>query len=512
MALDWSDGYVTEIDYNFGYYGELNPLRADLALATMGFVPPGPGDGCELGFGQGLSINIHAASGAVSWWGNDFNPVQAGFAREMAAASGARSELSDEAFFDFCARDDLPDFSFIGLHGIWSWISDTNRKTITDFIRRKLKVGGVLYVSYNVDTGWAPSIPLRNLLVNHSAVMSAPGSPIVSRIDEALKFAEDLEKVNPAFFRANTPALARLNSMKGLQRNYLAHEYFNKDWRPMSFSEMDSWMSDAKMSYACSANYLELVPGIGLTPDQQSFISGFQDVVFRETVRDFVLNQQFRRDYWIKGGRKITNLERHNYLLVQRVLLIKDCDSVALNVKGPQGEAVLAENIYRPVLSAMAEKQPISIYSLAHVLREEGVNIDQLIECLLVLIGKGDVVPVREKNLAANAKKHTDRLNAYFFERARSGAEIAYLASPLTGGGINVGRFQQLFLLAISKGRKSPDDWAGFAWEILSSQNQIIMKDGVALRSAEDNICELRRQAKEFLERDICLLKTLQIA
>jgi len=43
----------------------------------------------------------------------------------------------------------LPDFDYIGLHGIWSWISDENRQVIVDFIRKKLKVGGVLYISYN---------------------------------------------------------------------------------------------------------------------------------------------------------------------------------------------------------------------------------------------------------------------------------------------------------------------------------------------------------------------------
>jgi hypothetical protein len=26
------------------------------------------------------------------------------------------------------------------------------------------------------------------------------------------------------------------------------------------------------------------------------------DPTFRQSVRDFMVNQQFRRDYWIKGG------------------------------------------------------------------------------------------------------------------------------------------------------------------------------------------------------------------
>ena len=141
---DWTSCYVADIGYTFGYYPELNPLRARLAFLNAGLVPPKNGVHCELGFGQGMSTNIHAAASNSSWFANDFNPEQAGFAQELAAASGADAHLKDEAFAEFCTRTDLPEFDSIGLHGIWSWINDENRAVIVDFIRRKLKVGGVL--------------------------------------------------------------------------------------------------------------------------------------------------------------------------------------------------------------------------------------------------------------------------------------------------------------------------------------------------------------------------------
>ena len=48
---------------------------------------------------------------------------------------------------------DVPDF--VGLHGVWSWISNANRAAVVEFLRRKLKPGGVLYISYNASPGWA---------------------------------------------------------------------------------------------------------------------------------------------------------------------------------------------------------------------------------------------------------------------------------------------------------------------------------------------------------------------
>lgn len=189
---EWTDGYVSEIDYTFGYYPELNPLRVDLAFLNAGVLPPKTGTACELGFGQGMSANLHAAATVTEWHGTDFNPAQAGFAQELANASGANAAFFDEAFDVFCARTDLPDFDYIGLHGIWSWISDANRAVIVDFLRRKLKVGGVLYISYNTQPGWAAMVPVRELLNVHTQIMARRGDGLVSRIDEALAFADDL--------------------------------------------------------------------------------------------------------------------------------------------------------------------------------------------------------------------------------------------------------------------------------------------------------------------------------
>ncbi len=78
---DWTGGYVADIGYTFGYYTELNPLRVNLAFLNARLVVPTVGSACELGFGQGVSANIHAAASVATWHGTDFNPSQASFAQ-----------------------------------------------------------------------------------------------------------------------------------------------------------------------------------------------------------------------------------------------------------------------------------------------------------------------------------------------------------------------------------------------------------------------------------------------
>ena len=147
--MSWDQGYVSEIGYTYGYYSEFNPLQIKLNLISAGIKPPKIETACELGFGQGVSLLFNAANNDISWYGNDFNPSHVSFVKEAINDSGLSLNVTDENFEQFCARTDLPNFDFIVLHGIWSWVSDANREIISRFISKKLNAGGVLYISYN---------------------------------------------------------------------------------------------------------------------------------------------------------------------------------------------------------------------------------------------------------------------------------------------------------------------------------------------------------------------------
>lgn len=509
---DWSDGYVADIDYTHGYYTELNPLRIRLALINCGLVAPDIQTGCELGFGQGLSVNLHAAASGVQWFGTDFNPAQAGFAQELAAVAGSNARLYDDAFAEFAARADLPDFDFIGLHGIWSWISDQNRSVIVDFLRRKLKVGGVLYISYNTQPGWAQMMPMRHLLTEHAAVMGVPGSGIVPRIDAALEFAERLLATQPLYGRANPQIAERIARLKTQDRHYLAHEYFNRDWHPMPFARMAEWLAPAKLSYAASAHFLDHIDAVNLTADQQVFLGAIPQGDFRQTVRDYMVNQQFRRDYWVKGARRLNALEQAEQLRTQRVVLSSVRNNVQLKVNGSIGEAGLNEDIYRPLLDMMADCRVRSIHQIEQEMQPRGVNRAQLLQAIFVLMGKGDLSPASDARSIDKRSTVTAKINTWLQNKAMGSSDINYLVSPVTAGGIVANRFEQLFLLALQRGAKQPPELAAFVWRVISVQNQRLIHQGKQLMTEEENLAELSRQATEFMELKLPVFKALQVA
>ena len=509
---DWTAGYVAEIGYTFGYYPELDPQRVRLAFLNAGLAFPQVGTACELGFGQGLSANLHAAASTVQWYGTDFSPAQAGFAQELARVSGAGALLYDQAFSEFCARSDLPDLDFIGVHGIWSWISDENRAVIVDFVRRKLKVGGVLYISYNTQPGWATMVPVRDLLAEHSEVMSASGQGIAARIDAAMAFADKLLAMNPAYTRVNPHVVERFKMIRDQKRNYLAHEYFNRDWHPMPFSRMARWLAPAKLNFACSAHFPDQIDALNFTPEQQALMKEISDPMFRETVRDFFVNQQFRRDYWVRGARRLNALEQMEGLRAHKVMLAVPRADVSLKVSGGLGEGTMQETVYNPILDALADHQPRTLGQLEQALKEKDIVLAHLREAAMVLSGNNSLFAVQDEAAAGKAKKHTERLNAYICERARGSSDISLLASPVSGRGVPADRFRQLFLLAIGRGMKQPAEWAQFASSELAEMGEKILKDGKALETPEENLAEMNLHANTFSEKQLPIFKALGIA
>jgi hypothetical protein len=348
-------------------------------------------------------------------------------------------------------------------------------------------------------------------MTQHADVIGSSGAGMVNRIGGAIDFASQLMATNPLYARANPLVSEKLDRLKGQDRNYLAHEYFNRDWHPMHFSQMADWLEPAKLQYACSANYLDHVDAINFTAEQQTFLQSIPDRMFRESVRDFIVNQQFRKDYWVKGLRTLSPLKRIELLGQERFILLSHASDINFKINTGVGEVTLAEQIYKPIIDILADYKIHSIGQLEIALKDKNIVLGQIVQAMVVLGGLNIVASVRDEASISKSRKNCDALNLHLINAARDSMDVSYLASPVIGGGIAIGRFAQLFVGALKRGGKSPNDLAGVVWSILSAQGQKIIKEGKTLETSQENLKELTAQAQVFIDKQLPILKALQI-
>jgi hypothetical protein len=452
----WSQGYVTDTGYTHGFYRELSPAVLSYALRLAGKRGPDidkPFTYCELGFGQGMTLNAQAASYPHGeFWGTDFNPDHAAQAKMMADGAGLTNlKIFDASFQDF-AEAATPQFDFIVFHGIWSWIIPEARQGILDFVRKKLKVGGVVYISFNALPGWGPAAPLRHLMYEYGRTL---GGNTVNRIDQALDFAGKLVESKQGFFGAVGGLDKRLEQVRKHNRRYVAHEYFNEAWVPDYFSDIAAAMGEAKLSYAGSANPLDAFDHLNINATAKPLLAEAKDPIFREVLKDFLLNRQFRRDLFLRGSLTLPVQERASQLLSTRFVLTVARSAIPEKVKLPLGEMQLKAEIYNPLLDALAAG-PVVLGSLLGKPGFEKVTGNMLIEASGVLTGLNYAHPVGSEAVVAARKAPVGRLNQLMTGPFLAGEVGDRLISPLTGSDLVASVNDRLFVEAIQAKAKDP--------------------------------------------------------
>ena len=511
--MTWSYGYFTDLNYSYGYYPEMNPALLRLACLCQAVEPQLRENPTylELGFGQGVAINMHAAASAGAFWGTDFNPAQAIEARKFARASGADVHLYDQSFEELARRDDLPDFDVIALHGIWSWISEANRKVIIDIIRRKLRPGGIAYISYNCLPGWAPVIPLRQLLTLYQNYGGGAMAGPLSAIEGALQFSGEIAKAGSVYFKENPFAGHHLEKMMKNGRNYIAHEYMNADWYLTDFSDMVGSLGEAKLTFVGSARLLDGIDTFHLTDDGRKITSQIGHPIMRETVRDYLVNRRFRCDVFVKGARKMPGPDHREAWHRQCFVLTVPPSDISLKIPCALGELGLPAERYQPVIEALCDHQgrPQRVDDLLRHPKLRGFKGEELVEVLMVLTGSGYASPAQEPS--EKVRNQCKALNDYILQRARLSTDLNFMTSPITGGGIAVPHIAQLFILAIREGKTSADALTKYVWEFLDNVGERLYKDGKRVESKEENLREFRTMADRFLQLGKPLLEALEI-
>ena len=487
--IDWSDGYHTEALYTYGYYKELSPSLQKLAVLLAGYETlPSTDDDVhmELGFGQGISINIHAASQRGRYIGNDFNPSHVAHAQVLAQAAHTHIELTDDSFAQLDARTDLPMCNSISLHGIWSWINDENRQHIVNLIQKHLKPGGIVYNSYNSISGHAGFLPWRQMMWQHYQHQSGTA---LERIDHTINHFNAMFESNPSLLENNPALKAAWGRIQAADRHYLLHEYFNANWDCFSLSQVNELMQTAKLQFVGTTTSNPYINHLAMDENRLAQVQAQPNVLAAESWRDVLLGNTFRQDLYIKGGEELNQAAILRRLQKQRFVCTVEASQFTNFLFNPQDNRQFNSDLFEPVKETLVA-EAYAPKSFAQIQAAVGSKYtwQHILQVLLLKINAGHLQPCVDEDTAQTRQQCHD-LNAAILGKLDDKIAGVYVASPVTGMGLTLEFIYSWCLRTwLQQPEATQNDIAENIWQCLQVHGRALVdEEGKSLNVREEH-------------------------
>jgi SAM-dependent methyltransferase len=511
----WDHGYVTDVAYTTNAYQETMPSWLAASSILLGYRPPDlslPFRYADLGCGNGLGLLIAAATNPhAEFLGFDFNPTHIENARSLATQAKLSNVHFEEVSFEALAHGVLgagDAFDIMVSHGVLSWISPENRGHLISIIARRLRPGGLVYLSYNVKTGWAEFEPIRLLMRQLADADPRRTDQVTPDIFQRL---DQLRTGGALFFRAHSGLEGRLEQMRGQDPRYIAHEFLNRDWNPLMFAEVAEAMEETRTSYIGSATLMENVDAIATQDAIQALIQAMPTVAARETVRDLASARTFRRDLWRRGGEPMSGYD--HLALLDRLTLVWTGKAIEdeISFPGPIGTVTGQPAFYRPFLEAVRDG-PVTIGQLRSLPALEGRQPGEFIQGAILAMGAGYAHPAWGTEVTSRARESAARLNAALVGRLRAGVDLTRFAAPLIGSSAPVDVMEGLLIGHLLDGH-GPDAEAlveGMMNDLVRS-GRSLLRDGKKLEDPAEARVMVGDSVRGLLGRRLAVLRTLGV-
>ena len=498
----WHDGYVVDVPYIEPITADLCPARFSMAAVLHGQPPidhSRPLTWVELGSGSGLSACMVAAANTnIEVWGCDFNPAHVERSRRLAAKAALSNCTFDEASFEQLAANELvgpAEADVVVVHGVYSWVSRANQGHIAEFIRRRLRPGGLVYVSYELATGWSSMTPLAEAMRLHA---QADGRRSDLAFPDAARAIQRLADGGARYFPLGSRETFQMSSLVNADARYAAHEYLGGHFRPVMFDEVADMMAAARCSYVGSLDAADHMTGLWVQPELTDLVVSTADVTLQQMLRDVIVQRPLRRDLFRRGLATSTDVEREAWLrdLVVVGLGLDYVDGAVVDV--PVGEVALDPSFYKPLVDALADA-PINVSTVQSVLPNLG--LPDAVAAMSLLVGGSYAAPAVTEWNTTDAGVTARRLNEVLIAENRAGADHRCLIAPATGAALASEYFEMLGIGAL---------WNGVSVDVDLLTDHVLAELDAQQRFVleQDAVVENRQEARDIVGRRIA--RTLQ--
>ena len=514
MSESAAEPYVTDVPYLRTFSNDLSPASLRVAAALAGFAPPAEDDFdyLELGCGNGDTLcTLAAAYPCARFIGVDLNSEHIAFARGLAARGGLSNVRFLEGDFETLPRGDLPALDYVAMYGVLSWISAPKRAAALALASAKLKPGGVLFASYNAMPGWAAVEPLRRLMVDASA--GTPGNSL-DRAHRGLSVARLLRDAGAEYFVKNPPAAAMLDTMLRAGLSYAVHEYFLPDWHPMYFEDVAREMAASELFFVAQLPLFLNYRDLAIPASLRKPFEGVTDRLAFESLKDYALNQFFRRDLYVKGACSRSDEATRQFLDETPFGTTVRAEEVAREVSLSSYTLRFVGPIFDRLIPALAER-PRTVAELAASGELGAYDCAVIRDAIAHLVIGDQALPIRGA-APALAPPPTSRLRlvsaydrAVLAEPLSTGRPVV-LASPATGRGVVLSVLEAMCLRAVTEAL--PNEVGGWVRAFAAKQSVAVFLDAGTVGDAEAELEILENEVEVFRERRVPKLVQLGIA
>ncbi|WP_282609168.1 class I SAM-dependent methyltransferase [Pelagibius sp. Alg239-R121] len=500
----WDAGYISDIEYVPGFYKQQAPVYLNFACLLNGYEPVALERGftyCELGCGQGLTaIMLAAANPQGEFHAMDFNPAHIVRANDHVAETGLSNITFHERGFDDFAEgrvEDLPQFDFITMHGVYSWINDENKQAIVKFLSRYLKPGGVVYVSYNSMPDTTAGLPLQRMFSEFARLM--PGRSDL-QVERALKFATELRDSGSPFFADNKRLDYLIKTWEGEGGHYLAHEYLNAHWTPLYHADVARDLAPAKLSFVATTILLENFPDLSLKPEQREVLDKIQIPEIRETFKDYFISRTLRQDVFVRGARRMSRKRQAQLFTELSLASVIPRQDASTKILSPRGHIEVAADVYNEVFDALAQS-PLSMGEIMKLPSIRNHPDSTMQEIAGILIGSNQAQPMCSSARGTEANSLRAFNHAMLKQSRTDNSQLSgALASQRLGSAVPVTSLEAFTYWGFCEGLSDDmDAFASVVWQTYEDRGERMLKGGKAIEGRENNLQHVSEKLQEVL-------------
>lgn len=428
---------------------EMAPAFLDHAAMLAGFAPPpgspvGEGQGagfawCELHCGSAVTATLLAAANPLGdFHGIDVRAQMLDEGRALADEGGVRNLTLHEAGLEQALDLSLPEFDYVVVSGVYSWVPARERALVLAFLRKFLKPGGVSYVSYNARPGWNRFDPFRRLYREATRGLAADPH---QRLKAARELYAELEAAKAPAIVASGVSAASLAELEAIPVEVLAADYANDFAEPLYVTEVVSDFAAIDCTLAGAAEMAESLP---VLMGHEPFKSALQHLPTgpgRELAKDMLRDTRFRRDVFVRGGPRLSADNREMMLTGLAFALERPAVEMVYEAAMPFGRIAFDTPESHGVVDALSGG-PRSMADLFAGAGNDSEAVPRIVGSLHALLLSQQIRPVYRR--APEAAKAVAQLSSAILSRASVPGAIGFLPSDC-GTGFSVPVADQVF-------------------------------------------------------------------